>query len=95
MSDPIDAGAPRADAAPTAPFTLTDYIRSAEDAEPVRNDDGSMTVYVRLKRIERYSILPRPRRRRKSRRATKSGGGAHLADAANVRRVRRRISDIQ
>jgi hypothetical protein len=70
-----------------APSRLSDLIAAASSPEPVMNDDGSTTIYVRLIPSERFSMLPRPVR--KSRRS-----GDALTARANVRKVPRRTARI-
>lgn len=80
-------------------FRLSDYIHNATAVEPVRNDDGSTTIYLNLYRRERYSTLPRSRRqpwflRIFGGRPTPQGDRDRLGVAANVRKIPRRTSDL-
>ncbi len=80
-------------------FLLSDYIRNANALEAERNDDGSTTIYLPLHRRERYSTLPRSRRRpwlvRMFRgRSKRLREQDRLGVAANVRKVPRRRSDL-
>jgi len=68
-----------------APLRLSELIAAASSPDPVSNDDGSTTIYVRLIPSERFTMLPRPVR--KSRRS-----GNELTARANVRRFPRRTA---
>ncbi len=75
-------------------LTLSDYVARASAAEPVTENDGTTTVYLRLRQLEPYSTLPRPERRSWLARTfgTRSPEPTlpdPLTDSANVRRVRR------
>jgi len=74
---------------------LSDYVARASTAEPVKESDGTMTVYLRLRQLERYSTLPRPERRSWlartfGTRSPESSLPNSLTESANVRRVPRR-----
>lgn len=78
---------------------LSDYIRNATALESEQNSDGSTTIYLRLHRRERYSTLPRSRRRPWfvqlfGGRSARVGDPDPLGVAANVRKVPRRTSDL-
>jgi hypothetical protein len=78
---------------------LSDYIRNATALEAEHNADGSTTIYVRLHRRERYSTLPRSRRRPWfvrvfGGRSSRLKDSDRLGVAANVRKVPRRRSDL-
>ena len=79
--------------------SLSDYIQNAATLDSVRNDDGSTTIYLQVHRRERYSTLPRLQRQ--SWLARIFGGRAEpleaadrLGQAANVRKIPRRRSDL-
>jgi len=73
---------------------LSDYIASANALESVVNADGSTTIYLEVHRRERFSILPRSRRRpwviRLFARRVSGPRIDPLGEAANVRKVPRR-----
>ncbi|MEN8040983.1 MAG: hypothetical protein ABFR95_05715 [Actinomycetota bacterium] len=95
MIDSSDTDIAQAEPSASAPFRLSDHIRQARSAEPVQNEDGSTTVYLRLNRTERYSTLPRPRRRwRVWRSGPRRIDTDNMTRSANVRKIRRRISDV-
>jgi hypothetical protein len=80
-------------------FLLSDYIRSANTLDEEHNDDGSTTIYLELHRRERYSTLPRSRRkswfvRVFGNRSARQEERDRLGVAANVRKVPRRRSDL-
>ncbi|GMQ94449.1 MAG: hypothetical protein BMS9Abin12_1940 [Acidimicrobiia bacterium] len=80
-------------------FLLSDYIRSANALDAEHNDDGSTTIYLQLHRRERYSTLPRSRRkswfvRVFGSRSAPQEDRDRLGVAANVRKVPRRRSDL-
>lgn len=94
MSAKTSLGTTENGSSPEERFRLADYVRKATTVEPEKNADGSITIYLRLHKRERYSILPRPQRRPWLDRVFggRSAGQPAtdpLAISANVRRVRR------
>jgi hypothetical protein len=81
----MPAGQHQDSSLPTAPLRLSELIAAASSPDPVINDDGSTTIYVRLIPSERFTMLPRPVR--KSRRS-----GDELTARANVRKIPRRTA---
>ncbi len=78
---------------------LSDYIRNANALDVINNADGSTTIHLELHRRERYSTLPRSRRKSLlvrvfGGRTTPSGEPDRLGIAANVRKIPRRRSDL-
>ena len=79
--------------------SLSDYIENAAALDSVRNDDGSTTIYLQVHRRERYSTLPRLQRqswlaRIFGGRAESQEDADRLGEAANVRKIPRRRSDL-
>ena len=82
------------DPPPLKDLTLSDYVERAAAADTVHESDGSTVVYLQLRELERYSMLPRPKWRgwfsRVIGNKTPSTSDA-LGEASNVRRVPRRV----
>jgi len=78
----------------TTDMSLSDYVERAATADVVEESDGSTVVYLHLRRLERYSTLPRPKWQGWISRALGNKPTApatdSLGDAVNVRRVPRR-----
>jgi hypothetical protein len=82
-----------------ATLSLSDYIQNASALESVDNDDGSTTIYLQVHRRERFSTLPRLERqswltRVLGRRTATAEDSDRLGEAANVRKIPRRRSDL-
>jgi len=77
----------------TTDMTLSDYVERAAMADVVQESDGSTVVYLRLRRLERFSMLPRPKWQGRFSRALGNKPTApatdSLGESVNVRRVPR------
>lgn len=92
----VSQNEPTVDEIPDSPdMSLSDYVERAAAADVVEESDGSTVVYLRLRQLERFSTLPRPKWQGWFSRAlgTKPTAPASdsLGEAVNVRRVPRGI----